>query len=224
MDAAYAVLFDLDGVLIDTGEHHRRAWHWLAERHDLDFSDDLFRETFGMPNERILPRMAGRELDEAELAELAEEKEARFREIIADELDWLPGARELLVALREAGDFRRGLFTSTPWSNLRFLDRILGLSEHLDVMLAGEDIPRGKPAPDGYALLAEHLDVPRAASVVIEDAIPGVEAAQAAGIRCIAVTTTRSADDLAAADWVVAGVHELDVERIRTWLDRPIAG
>ncbi|HEU5347559.1 MAG TPA: HAD family hydrolase, partial [Ktedonobacterales bacterium] len=95
----YAVLWDVDGVLIDSGEQHRRAWEQLAREEHLPYSDAAFWATFGMRNSDIFPRMFGISGPPERIAALAYRKEAIYRALLAEDAVALPGARELLVAL-----------------------------------------------------------------------------------------------------------------------------
>ena len=215
-----AVLFDLDGVLIDSGAAHAEAWARFAEAEGVPLPPTFFAETFGLPNARILPRLfRGRALGAAELRALGERKEAIFREIVGDHVAWLPGAEALLEDLTAAG-VPRGLFSSTPRSNLDFLDARLRLSTRLPVILSGDDVAEGKPAPDGWMALAARLGVPPAACVVLEDAPGGLRGARAAGCRAIGFATSHPAAELVAAgaERVVEGPQALAGVAVGDWL------
>ena len=172
-----------------------------------------------MPNQAILRRLfADRSLTEEEIESMSHQKETKYRELVRSHLTWAPGAQALLEDLVRAGA-RLGLFTSTPRSNIDFLDSILGFSRYISVILTSDDVPQGKPAPDGYRALCERLNLQPNRAVVIEDAPAGIEAAHRAGIRCIAVATTHPRERLQTADWVVGGLIELTADRLRTWLE-----
>jgi HAD superfamily hydrolase (TIGR01509 family) len=215
-----AVLFDLDGVLIDSGPAHAEAWARFAGAEGVALPPAFFAETFGLPNARILPRLfRGRALGPAELRALGERKEAIFREIAGEHLAWLPGAEALLEDLAAAG-VPRGLFSSTPRSNLDFLDARLRLSARLPVILSGDDVAEGKPAPDGWLALAARLGMPPAACVVLEDAPGGLRGARAAGCRAIGFATSHPAPELVAAgaERVVEGPRALAGVAVADWL------
>lgn len=219
-EAPRAVLFDLDGVLIDSGPAHAEAWARFAEGEGVPLPPGFFGETFGLPNARILPRLfPGRSLGAAELRALGERKEAIFREIAGDHLAWLGGAAELLDELAAAG-VPRGLFSSTPRSNLDFLDARLRLSARLPVMLSGDDVAEGKPAPDGWLALAARLGLPPAACVVLEDAPGGLRGARAAGCRAIGFATSHPTGELVAAgaERVVEGPRTLLGTAVADWV------
>jgi len=201
-----AVLFDLDGVLVDSRAQHIEAWERLAAAHGLTVPERYFHATFGLRNDAILGRLVPG-ADPRELERLAAEKEAMFRSGGAEKLEPLPGAREL-VAFLAAQAITAAVVTSTPRENLDMILAAIRLSDAFGALVSAEDVARGKPDPEGFLLAAARLDVPPASCAVIEDAPAGLEAAKAAGMRAIGVTTTHPAPDLGAADLVVDSLAE----------------
>ena len=114
----WAVIFDLDGVLIDSREYHRRSWFRLAAELGVPMSDEFFAATFGQHNSEILPRLLARRPAGAELVELSERKEALYREEANAGIDLEPGAADLCAALRNAG-------MGTALGSIRFLSHCL---------------------------------------------------------------------------------------------------
>ncbi|RAQ94428.1 HAD family hydrolase [Thermogemmatispora tikiterensis] len=210
-----AVIWDLDGVIIDSAQAHFRAWQRLAQEEGWRLSEEEFRATFGMRNDRIIPLLWG-EMPPERVRALSERKEAYFRELVRQNPHSLalPGALELLQAVHEAG-IAQALASSTPPENIALISELLGLQRYLQVLISGEMVERGKPAPDISLKAAEALQVPPSACVVIEDAVAGIEAAHAAGMRCLAVATTREPEALREADLVVHSLTEVTVERLR---------
>ncbi len=201
-------IFDLDGVLIDSGEFHRRSWHRLAQEVGAPMSDAFFRETFGQNNGQILPRLLGRALEAEELRGLSERKEALYREEARGRIRLCAGAEPLLAALRERG-FRLAVGSSTPRSNMDFFRRELGLDRLFDALVDGDDVTRGKPDPDVFLEAAERIGVPPARCIVFEDAPAGLEAAARAGMRSIAVASTHPTERLAGLPGVASVVRDL---------------
>jgi beta-phosphoglucomutase len=208
-----AVIWDLDGVIIDSADEHRRAWYRMAEEEGLPFSDEQFWATFGKRNDFIIPHLWG-EMPPERVRALADKKEAYFRELIRESGKPLPGSIELLKALREAG-YKQALASSTPPANIDLISSVLGLKQYLDVLVSGETVPHGKPAPDVFLKAAQELGVAPTKCLVIEDAVAGVEAAHAGGMRCLAVAGNRDLPGLRAADLMVKNLTEVSVERIR---------
>ncbi len=211
VDSGKGVIFDLDGVLIDSGWAHKQAWFDLAEREGLEFSDKFFYDTFGMQNAQIIPMLLGRELASVELEEMSEWKEQRYRDIVSERLTLSPGAERLLAELKEKG-FRLAIGSSTPKANLELTFKCLKLDNYINEYVTKEDVKNGKPAPDTFIRAAQKLSLLPKHCVVVEDAVHGIEAAKAAGMSVIALTTTRDRKDLSGADIIADSLDELKVE------------
>lgn len=202
------VIFDLDGVLVDTGWAHKQAWQNLAETEGFRFSDEFFYSTFGMSNHRIIPMLLGPDVTRKEVERLSELKERHYRELVAQRLHLAEGAESLLIDLKSNG-FRLAVGSSAPRANLDLMLNHLSLHEHLDACVTNEDVSRGKPAPDTFLKAAEKLSLPPSRCAVVEDAVQGVEAGKAAAMPVVAVTTTRAREDLEKADLIVDSLAEL---------------
>jgi len=220
VDGRMGVIFDLDGVLVDTGWAHRRAWYDLAEREDLDMSDEFFTSTFGMQNYQILPMLYGRDLSCEEIERLSDWKEQRYRDLIAEKLTLPPGGARLLDELKDAG-FRLAIGSSAPRANLDLVLERLHLDHYFDACVTKEDVANGKPAPDTFLKAAQKLALPPHRCVVVEDAVQGVEAGKAAGMPVIALTTTRDRTALSRADMIVEGLGELKATDFARLLNCP---
>jgi beta-phosphoglucomutase family hydrolase len=201
-----AVLWDLDGVLVDTARFHYQAWCQLLSELGRSLSEEEFRRTFGLRNDLILRDLLG-EVSAEEVKRLSERKEALFRQHAAGRVTLLPGAAELVRRSRDGGR-RTALVTSTPRLNIDFVLEQVGLSGAFDTIVAAEDVLRGKPDPEGFLLAARRLGVAPQRCLVIEDAPGGVEAARRAGMHSLAVTTTRPREELTAADAVVDSLND----------------
>ena len=216
---AKGVIFDLDGVIIDTGELHKLSWIDLVEREGWQISDEFFRETFGMQNKKTLPLLAGKELSDEQIAQLGDWKEARFRQLAEGKLELMVGVRELLDELLQ-NEFRMAIGTSTPAVNLDMIIETLQIGRYFDGLVTAEDVQNSKPAPDTFLAAAEKLNLPPHRCVVIEDAIPGVKAAKAADMAVVAVTTTQARSKLESADLVVDSMAELTAADFEKLLGR----
>jgi beta-phosphoglucomutase len=219
----YAALWDVDGVIIDSGEQHRQAWEALARENGFPYSDDAFWATFGMRNSDIFPRMFGVHEPER-IAALSDRKETLYRELLRREATALPGARELLAALHAAG-YRQALGSSAPVANIEAIISLLDIGPSLDGFVSGEHVAQGKPAPDIFLAGARLLGIEPARCVVFEDAPAGVAAARAGGMRCIGVRRAGQPDapGLDAADRVVDSLLDLTVADIDRLLSLPTA-
>ena len=207
-----AVIWDLDGVIIDSANEHRLAWYRLAQEENVPYSDEQFWATFGWRNDAIMPTLFG-PLSAEHADALANRKEAYFRELIGETAHALPGAIELMSALHEAG-YKQAMGTSTPMANVELISNALGLNRYLSAFASGEMVPRGKPAPDIFLKAAGLLQVEPRHSLVIEDAVAGVQAAHAGGMYAIAVVGERDLPGLRAAELMVKDLTEVNVQRI----------
>jgi beta-phosphoglucomutase len=149
-----------------------------------------------------------------QLQQLADRKETYFRGFVRSSAAFLPGAEELMRGLHEAG-FAQALASSTPLVNIQLIDELLRLNRYLSVLVSGETVAHGKPAPDIFLKAARELGVSPGESLVIEDAVAGVQAARAAGMYCISVAGERDLAELRAADLMVHDLTEVTVERLR---------
>jgi beta-phosphoglucomutase len=194
-----AVIFDMDGVLIDTYQAHFESWRRLAAEHGVVITNAEFARTFGRTSREIIAATwkAGSP-DQRQIRALDDRKEALYREIVAERFPVMDGARELVMSLRAAG-FRIGIGSSAPPENVQLALRHLGPAL-FDAVVNGRDVDRGKPDPQVFLLVASRLQVSPAACAVIEDASVGIEAANRAGMASVAfVSTGRTDEELLAA-------------------------
>jgi beta-phosphoglucomutase len=221
MGGASAAIWDVDGTLVDTAELHFAAWKAVAAERGRPFSRADFARTFGRRNPEIIGVLfAG--VGDAESVELADRKEELYREAARAGVGLLPGVARLLEGLDRAG-FRQAVGSSAPRANLDLILRLTGVERFFPVVVSGEDTQRGKPDPQVFLLAAERLGVPPARCVVLEDAVAGVEAAKAGGMKCVAVRFVghHPAEALrrAGADLVADSLDAVSVEDVRRLLD-----
>ncbi|MBN1764821.1 MAG: HAD family phosphatase [Sedimentisphaerales bacterium] len=208
MENGKGVVFDLDGVLVDTGEFHRLSWYDLAEKEGYHMSDEFFKHTFGMQNSQILPMLAKKELSPEEINRMSWDKEESYRHLIKGKLKLLPGVQELLDDLKNHG-FKIAVGSSTPRENIDLMLEETQTLPYFDALIASGDVKNSKPAPDTFLAAAAKINLPPDRCVVVEDAIAGVQAGKAAGMHVIAVTTTRKREELQQADIIVDSMNEL---------------
>lgn len=196
-----AVIWDMDGVLVDTGEFHYQVWKEVLAGYDIRLKKASFRQTFGMNNDGLL-RYYLKDRYNPELAkQISQQKESQLRRIIRGQIKPFPGALELLNSLSQKGT-PQALASSAPLANIKAILAELALEDSFQVTLSAEFMP-GKPDPAVFLEAALQLDVPPERCIVIEDALPGVQAAKRAGMRCLAVATTNAPKALSAADRVI---------------------
>ena len=207
------VIFDLDGVLVDSGQFHLLAWRGLAEMHGYEINDDIFSRTFGMQNRQIIPILAGRKLEPAVIAEQSEWKEQRFREVAVGKIKIFDGVERLVNQLND-DNFMLAIGSSTTRSNIEFFLDNMPFAECFDDYVVGDEVQNGKPAPDTFLKAAEKLNLAPADCVVIEDAKAGVQSGKTAGMKVVAVTNTLKRQELTEADIIVDSLTEISAEDI----------
>lgn len=214
----YAAIFDLDGTLVDSYDAHFEAWRLISARHGVAVDVDDYYRHFGRRNEDLLRECwlrAGREaLTEQDIQHLDEEKEAAYRELVAEQFPAMSGARELVHALRGAG-FRTAVGSSGPPLNVQRAVEGLDLGGAFDAIVTGRDVTHCKPHPECFLLAASKLGISPEKCVVFEDAPAGITAAKAAGMRCVAITSKgHTVQRQSGADMVCATVSEVTVAAI----------
>lgn len=201
-----AVLWDMDGTLIDSMPYHVEAWQELLEPMGYHFTMEELLRTFGLRNEEIVRDHLKLDRPYADLQRLIEEKEVRYRALVRERgLDLLPGAQHWLDYFRTNG-WPQAIASSAPNRNVAAVLQATDLKAYMSTIVCAEDVERGKPYPDPFLLAAQRLSVPADHCIVIEDAPAGLEGARRAGMKTIGVLTTH---DVLDADVVVKSLADL---------------
>jgi HAD superfamily hydrolase (TIGR01509 family) len=189
----------MDGVLIDSGAHHRQAWRALLAELGAEPADpEHWRLTIGRPSEEAIPLLLGRRVSGAEARRLARRKRDLYQERAQAGLEPVPGVREFLESLARLGVPRAVGTSASRWDAERLLDD-LGLLRHFDIVVTADDVLLGKPDPEVWTQAARRLKAAPAHCVIFEDSVVGVQAARRAGMRAVGVTTAHSDAELRAA-------------------------
>lgn len=214
-----AVIFDIDGVLIDSYAAHLQSWQTVATIHGHSMTESDFATTFGQTSREIIQTLWNEaSLSDAQIADFDAEKEAAFREIVATDYPWMAGAKHLLETLHLAG-FQLALGSSGPPENVELALEKLNKPGWIGAAVTGADVLRGKPDPEVFQLAARTLAVAPADCVVIEDAPAGIQAANAAGMFSVAlVSTGHTRSEVVEANWIIEQLDEISPEIISAWL------
>jgi len=210
-----AVIFDVDGVLVDSYRAHYEAWKRVGRRAGRPIGENTFASLFGRRNREILRLLWGDVLTETQAEELGRWKEIQYREVLRADFRPMDGAAELVDALKAAG-FLLAVGSSGPPENVRIALEGLGRAGRFDAIVAGTDVQVGKPDPEVFLKASAKLGLEPHSSAVVEDSPAGIEAAVRAGMAAIALvgTTTREALAQAGAARVVDSLRELSPDTI----------
>lgn len=217
-----AVLFDLDGVLVDTAEFHYRAWQKLADEMRLPFDRQQNHGFRGVGRMECLDKLLGKHAHHFAVEEkvmLAERKNAFYLEqlktLTPEDLE--EGARGLAMGLRAMSEGGVRLAVVSASRNARLVLELLRIHDWFDTIVDGGDVTRGKPDPQGFLLAAERLRVRPEACVVVEDADAGLKAARAAGMGTVGV-----GGGVGECDAYVPAVGELTIEQLEAVAGRRV--
>ena len=205
-----AVLWDLDGVIADTGDYHYLAWVDVFGKRGATFTREHFMHHFGQRHDTIIHSVLGRDISQEEFDAITREKQENYRRRVADNIKPLPGAVELIKSLEQHG-IKTAIASSAPPENVDIIIRGLGIEGCFQAFARGTEVAEGKPSPLVFLLAAEKLGVEPGNCVVIEDAVAGVAAAKSAGMKCVAVTNSHPVGKLKKADLVVDTLEAVGV-------------
>jgi HAD superfamily hydrolase (TIGR01509 family) len=199
---ARGFVFDLDGTLVSNMALHAEAFARFAERHALPaLTPEMRARLDGKRNSDIFPILFGRALEADHLSRLAGEKEELYRALSRGRLDPLAGIARLLDRL-DAHGLPAVVATSAPAENVVHTLEELGLAGRLARVVRSDEVPRGKPHPDVFLAAARLIGVAPGECLAFEDAPAGIRAARAAGMACVALTTSYTMADFEAHDAV----------------------
>lgn len=212
--SAKAVIWDMDGVIVDSGPFHLKSWQYAFKKKGVEFLTADFQQNFGRRNDAIVRTVLGPVSDEV-VSEVANSKEEFFRDQIRHHIRAFPGAVTLIRELARH-KFMMAIASSAPMENIDLILTGLEIQDCFQVIVTGREVAESKPSPLIFLKAAEKLGVSAPEAVVFEDAIAGVEAAKRAGMKCVAITNTNAARALTKADLVVDSLENMDVTRLET--------
>ncbi|MGE5608754.1 MAG: HAD family hydrolase [Bacillota bacterium] len=204
----YGVIFDMDGVLVNSYQAHLQSWQQTAASLGLRMSPAEFAKTFGRTSREIIQQLWPNRLNDAQIRVFDERKERAYRESIRQDFPEMPGAGDLIAALHEAG-FRIAIGSSGPAENVAVVQQCIPNGQLVSAVAHGGEVSHGKPDPQVFLLAAQKLALKPAQCAVIEDSLVGLQAARRAGMTAIALTGTASRETLLPhADQVVDSLRD----------------
>jgi beta-phosphoglucomutase family hydrolase len=211
-----ALIFDMDGTIVDNMRWHAVAWLALFEDQGCPTTEEEFYKTAGFTSAEVVRHFISPDLPEEEVRCLARQKEFLYRFLYKDHIKPVPGFRRLLKDARSHG-CKVALATAAGDRNIRFTVHHLQLEDAFDAIAGASEVQRGKPEPDIFLLAASKLGVDPTDCVVFEDGRPGVQAARRAGMGSVAVATVHSLEELQAwpeVDWAIRDFREVTIPKL----------
>jgi beta-phosphoglucomutase len=208
MASPQAVIFDVDGVLVDSYQAHFQSFRAMLEELGTEFTESQFRATFGRTTRDIVAELHDGKMTDEEIRDFDDRKEALYRDIVRKDFPAIDGAADLVEMLADSG-FAMAVGSSGPPENVQLTLDSLACGKLFSAQVTGGDVTRGKPDPQVFLLAAQRLGVSPGRCAVVEDAPAGVEAANRAEMASIALVGTATRDQLSHARLVVDSLREL---------------
>lgn len=210
------LIFDMDGVLIDSNPFHLLKWAELLNERGIAFDpQNLSAQVIGQRNDTAFRFFFGPHLGEEEILRLSEELEERFRTAFGPHARPMRGVKPLIAESQRAG-IPMAVASSAMAKNVEFVVDVLGLRPYFRCLVSGDEVGRPKPEPEIYLKTAQQMGLDPAACVAFEDSFVGLESARRAGMKCVAIASTFPLAQLdTCAHLAVQSFEELTLERLR---------
>lgn len=204
-----AVIFDLDGTILDNNPYHLQSWKEYLKQIGREMTDEEFNKNLnGRTNRDVVKYLYGDDQSEEQIWHHTNEKEALYRQMYKPHIAAMPGLTEMLEILHKH-DIPMAIATSGIKVNIEFMFENVPIRKYFKAVIDSSYITHGKPHPEIFLKTAEVLHADPAKCLVFEDAVVGIQAAQAAGMKVIAVETTETRANLAIANLIIGDYHEL---------------
>ncbi|MBN2349022.1 MAG: HAD family phosphatase [Bacteroidales bacterium] len=214
-----AVVFDMDGVIVDNHDFHCEAWLRFCENHNIPQTREDFNQHFGGTNREVLKLMFGEQISNDRINQLSEEKESIYRTLYSDHIKTVKGLEEFLKTLK-LNNIPSAIATSAPIKNVEFVLEQTGLVEYFNTIIHEGLVYKSKPDPEVFLKAAFALHMEPSDCIAIEDSVRGIRSAKSAGMRVIALTTTNTSEKLTEADLVINNFTQLNMAVINQIMER----
>jgi beta-phosphoglucomutase family hydrolase len=214
MNQPLALIFDMDGVIADTGDFHEQAWFAFCENHNIRIDSKLFRNIlFGMSNRETLKILFSRKLPNDESDKYVDEKEKHFRNLAAKAVKPLKGLNKFLEEAGTAG-FKMAVASSAPLENIIFILEKTETGKYFDQITSADEILTSKPHPEIFLKTAAKTGYQPADCFVFEDSFAGIQAGNSAGMKVIGVASTHKIDELSNTIFNIHNFDEINIQKL----------
>jgi len=208
------VIFDMDGVIVDNMDFHDKSWIELAQRRGKFLSQgELDKLVQGRTNDEANRNIFGKDISDQESKNITKEKQAIYLELVGNKIAPVEGLLDFLKTLKEK-KITVGLATSATHNMVEFVFSKIDIEEYFQVVTCAQDVQKSKPAPDIYLETAKKLDVEPKDCIVFEDSFSGIESAQKAGMKVVALATTHKAHEIKDVDHIISDFREITIDEI----------
>lgn len=209
----FAVIFDMDGVIVDTNVFHKKAIHQFCEKYGFALTEEQLRTTiYGRTNKDWITNLFGT-LTQEQLSAYAHEKEQLFRDLYLPHIKPVKGLLEFLIKLKEQ-NIPTAIATSAPPENVEFVLENIPIRKYFNTILDERVVTHGKPNPEIYIQTAAALGFKNEKCIVIEDSLSGVTAGRKSGSKVIGITTTHTAAELTDANFIIQDFDDLNISML----------
>lgn len=216
MNKIKAIIFDMDGVISDTLFHHTQSESKVLKKFGIHMTPKEIGEKFNaVPDDIMFKQLFKKHNKHFDYHDVADKKLSIFKNLVKERLSPIPGSLELISRLHRE-EYFLGVASSAPAEIIELILTTLNVKNNFPAITATEEVQNGKPKPDIFLLTAKKLNIEPEECLVIEDAPRGVRAAKAAKMKCIAITTTHTQNELKNADMVIDSFEELTSDIIQS--------
>ena len=210
-----AVIFDMDGTLVDNNPYHVKAWQAFYQKRGRELSLDAYKQNInGRVAKDIFPYIFQRQIEPEEIALLSDEKESLYRELYKPHIKPIDGLVPFLEELQHAG-LPMAIATSGLPVNIDFLFERLVIKEYFKSIIDASQITKGKPDPEIFLKAAQSLNASPLNCVAFEDSVSGIAAAKAAGMKVIALTTMQKREFIQQADLIIDDYTQINLQLLQ---------
>ncbi|MBX2954938.1 MAG: HAD family phosphatase [Cyclobacteriaceae bacterium] len=219
MSKSFAVIFDMDGVIVDTNPFHKETINQFCKKYGFQLTDEELRtKIYGRTNREWITNLFGT-ITEQQLEAYAFEKEQMFRDAYAAHIKPVEGLILFLDMLKQ-NNIPRSIATSAPRANVDFVFKGTGIGKYFDIILDESMVTHGKPHPEIYIKSAQAFNLPNEQCIVIEDSLSGIQAGKAAGSKVIGITTTHTPEEMSDTDLVIDNFTTLTIDQLESLIKK----